>query len=103
MQKLVTTFALALLAIGFQSHALAADAPAADSCEAKAVGKNGKPLAGAAKTAFLKKCNGDAAPAAPAVSSSCEGKAVGKNGKPLAGAAKKAFLKKCESDAKAAG
>jgi hypothetical protein len=100
MQKLVTTLALALLAIGFQSHALAADAPAADSCEAKAVGKNGKPLAGAAKTAFLKKCNGDAAPAA---SSSCEGKAVGKNGKPLAGAAKKAFLKKCESDAKAAG
>ena len=27
-----------------------------DPCEAKAIGKNGKPLAGAAKTAFMKKC-----------------------------------------------
>ena len=37
-----------------------AAAPAGDSCEAKAVGKNGKPLAGAAKTAFMKKCEADA-------------------------------------------
>jgi hypothetical protein len=27
-----------------------------DSCETKAVGKDGKPLAGAAKTSFMKKC-----------------------------------------------
>jgi hypothetical protein len=28
----------------------------ADSCEAKAVGSDGKKLAGAAKTSFMKKC-----------------------------------------------
>lgn len=70
---------------------------AADSgCEAKAIGKNGKPLAGAAKASFIKKCEKDAAPAAP----SCEEKAVSKAGKPLAGAAKAASIKKCEADAK---
>lgn len=73
----------------------AATAPAASSCEAQAVGKNGKPLTGAAKTSFIKKCeaggkgNGSAA---------CEAKAVGKDGKPLAGAAKASFMKKCEAD-----
>jgi len=72
-----------------------AQAPAAGNCEAQAVSKSGKPLAGAAKTAFIKKCEGGGAAAA----SGCEGKAVGKNGKPLAGAAKTAFLKKCEADA----
>lgn len=73
--------------------ALAADA----SCEAKAVSKDGKPLAGAAKAASIKKCENDAAAAA-----SCEAKAVSKDGKPLAGAAKAASIKKCEADAKAA-
>ncbi len=81
---------------------------AADSgCEAKAVGKNGKPLAGAAKSAFMKKCEKEAAGAtAPAIAPvaatapSCEDKAVSKNGKPLAGAAKAASIKKCEADAK---
>jgi hypothetical protein len=68
-------------------------------CEAKAVSKDGKPLAGAAKAAFMKKCEAGGAAAAPA--SNCEAKAVGKNGKPLAGAAKAAFIKKCEADAKA--
>ena len=33
-------------------------APAASDCEAKAIGKNGKPLAGAAKVSFMKKCEG---------------------------------------------
>jgi hypothetical protein len=61
----------------------------AQSCESKAVSKDGKPLAGAAKTSFLKKCKLDA----------CEGKAVGKDGKPLAGAAKNSFMTKCEKDA----
>ena len=28
----------------------------AASCESQAVGKNGKPLSGAAKTSFMKKC-----------------------------------------------
>ncbi|MBI5005560.1 MAG: hypothetical protein HZB95_00395 [Nitrosomonadales bacterium] len=67
----------------------------ADSgCEAKAVSKDGKPLAGAAKNAFMKKCEKDA------VSAACEAKAVSKDGKPLAGAAKAASMKKCESAAK---
>jgi hypothetical protein len=33
---------------------------AAASCASKAVDKNGKPLAGAAKTSFMKKCEADA-------------------------------------------
>jgi hypothetical protein len=58
-----------------------------DTCQSKAVGKDGKPLAGAALQSFMKKCMKD----------SCEEKAVGKDGKPLAGAAKSSFMKKCES------
>jgi hypothetical protein len=54
----------------------------AQSCETKAVSKDGKPLAGAAKTSFIKKC--------------CETSAVSKDGKPLAGAAKTSFITKCE-------
>lgn len=73
---------------------LAGQAYAADSgCEAKAVDKNGKALAGAAKTSFMKKCNAEAGGA------SCEAKAVDKNGKALAGAAKTSFLKKCNAEA----
>ena len=68
--------------------AFAAGSALAQSCESKAVSKDGKPLAGAAKTSFLKKCKADA----------CEGKAVSKDGKPLAGAAKNSFMTKCEKD-----
>ncbi|MBK7686549.1 MAG: hypothetical protein KA388_04630 [Rhodocyclaceae bacterium] len=77
---------------------------AGETCESKAVSKAGKPLAGAAKTAFMKKCEGGAAPAAaaPKMASGCADKAVSKAGKPLAGAAKTAFMKKCEADAAAA-
>ena len=53
------------------------------------LGKDGKPLAGAAKTSFMKKCTTDA----------CETKAVGSDGKKLAGAAKTSFMKKCQSGA----
>lgn len=70
-------------------------AHAASDCEAKAVSKDDKPLAGAAKAASIKKCEG--APPAPP---SCADKAVDKNGKPLAGAAKNSFMKKCESESK---
>jgi hypothetical protein len=59
------------------------------ACESRAVSKDGKPLAGAAKNSFVKKCKVDA----------CAGKAVGQNGKPLAGAAKNSFMKKCQNDA----
>ncbi len=59
---------------------------AQETCESKAVGKDGKALAGAAKTSFMKKCMAD----------SCESKAMSADGKPLAGAAKTSFMKKCE-------
>lgn len=67
------------------------------ACEAKAVSKDGKPLAGAAKASSIKKCEADALAA-----SGCAGKAVDKNGKPLAGAAKSSFMKKCVADFQAA-
>ena len=62
---------------------------AQETCESKAVGKDGKPLAGAAKTSFLKKCLTD----------SCATKAVSAEGKPLSGAAKSSFMTKCEKGA----
>ena len=64
----------------------AGSAFAQDSCESKAMGKDGKPLAGAAKTSFMTKCMHDF----------CEAKAMGSDGKKLAGAAKTSFMKKCE-------
>lgn len=67
----------------------AAGSAMAASCDSMAVSKEGKPLSGAAKTSFVKKCKADA----------CAGKAVSKDGKPLSGAAKDSFLKKCEKDA----
>ena len=73
--------------------------PAAADCASKAVGKDGKPLAGAAKGSFMKKCEAEAKGGA-AGGSGCAEKAIGKNGKPLAGAAKASFMKKCEADAK---
>ena len=54
------------------------------SCKTQAVSKDGKQLAGAAKTAAIKKC--------------CETAAVSKDGKALAGAAKDASVKKCISE-----
>jgi hypothetical protein len=54
----------------------------AQSCSVKAVGKDGKALAGAAKASFMKKC--------------CESSAMSKDGKPLSGAAKTSSITKCE-------
>ncbi|WP_024515348.1 hypothetical protein [Bradyrhizobium sp. Tv2a-2] len=82
MKKIVLAAIVATFAAG---SAFAQDA----SCDSKAVGKDGKPLAGAAKTSFMKKCMADA----------CATKAVGSDGKPLAGAAKTSFMKKCEKGA----
>jgi hypothetical protein len=80
--------ALAMLVLVFASGASLAPAVAQNmSCESKAIDKNGKPLAGAAKASFMKKCT----------RSACAEKAIGKDGKPLAGAAKSSFMKKCES------
>ncbi|MDM0044880.1 hypothetical protein QTH91_10325 [Variovorax dokdonensis] len=75
---------------------LLAGAAQAQSCDAKAVDKNGKPLSGAAKSSFVKKCEKDAMDGAAAA---CAAKAVDKNGKALAGAAKSSFMKKCEQEA----
>lgn len=88
-KSLITTLGLCLSLLA--GSALAANA----DCEKKAVDKNGKALAGAAKTSFMKKCEADSGAGA-----SCEAKAVDKNGKALAGAAKASFVKKCEADAK---
>jgi hypothetical protein len=59
------------------------------SCESKAVGKDGKPLYGAAMMSFVKTCKRDA----------CQGQAVSKEGKPLHGAAKNSFMAKCMKSA----
>jgi hypothetical protein len=61
----------------------------AQSCESKAVSAEGKPLYGAAKTSFVRKCKQDA----------CESKAVSAEGKPLHGAAKNSFMAKCKKSA----
>ena len=104
MKKILCTVTLAVaawslqsIAYGFESKAAdaAGAATAAASCDDRAVGKDGKKLAGAAKASFMKKCEAEAKPA-------CEEKAIDKNGKKLAGAAKTSFMKKCEADAKSA-
>ena len=59
-----------------------------ETCESKAVGKNGKALVGAAKNSFMTKCTREA----------CAPKAIGSDGKPLKGAAKKSFMTKCEKE-----
>jgi hypothetical protein len=78
MKKLFLAAIISVFAIG--------SAFAQETCDSKAVGKDGKPLAGAAKTSFMKKCMAD----------SCATKAVSSDGKPLSGAAKNSFMKKCE-------
>jgi len=82
MKRILLAAVIATFAAG---SAFAQDA----SCDTKAVSKDGKPLAGAAKTSFMKKCMAD----------SCETKAVSADGKKLSGAAKNSFMKKCESGA----
>jgi hypothetical protein len=69
--------------------ALGSTAMAESACHSEAIGKNGKPLAGAALNSFMMKCTREA----------CEPKAIGKDGRPLAGAAKTSFMKKCQIEA----
>ena len=91
MSRLITAV-LASLFLAAPIFAHASDA----ACEVKAVDKNGKALAGAAKTSFMKKCHADMA------MNECSAKALDKNGKALAGAAKNSFMKKCQAEMKAA-
>ena len=95
--KKTLSIALFTVCALFAGQTFAASHAMAGGCEAKAIDKNGKALAGAAKTSFMKKCEGDAG-----AGSACAAKAVDKNGKALAGAAKTSFMKKCEGDAAAA-
>ena len=81
MKRLFLAALLAVFAVG--------SAMAQETCESKAVGKDGKPLAGAAKTSFMQKCKRD----------TCAAKAVASDGKKLSGAAKTSFTKKCEAGA----
>jgi len=76
MFRILAAILISLFAIG--------SAAAQSSCAAKALSKDGKPLAGAARSSFIKKC--------------CEQSAVGSNGRPLAGAAKASYMKKCQAD-----
>jgi hypothetical protein len=86
---MMRTIALAALVAVFAFGSAMGTAVAQDTCQSKAIDKNGKPLAGAALNSFMAKCMKD----------SCELKAIDKNGKPLAGAAKDSFMKKCQSGA----
>ena len=86
MKKLIPALLVCLFALPAY-----ADPAAEQACEAKAVSKDGKPLAGAAKASSMKKCM------AGSKQATCEEKAVDKNGKKLAGAAKNSFMKKCQA------
>jgi hypothetical protein len=76
MRRVIPALLITCLAVG---------TAAAHSCDSKAVAANGKPLHGAAKMSFVKKCKRDA----------CGRQAVSANGKPLHGAAKNSFMAKC--------
>ena len=76
MRRIILTALITCRAVG---------TAAAQSCDSQAVSASGKPLHGAAKMSFVKKCKRDA----------CGSKAVSAEGKPLHGAAKKSFMAKC--------
>ena len=81
--------AVAAFALGALIAFFPINTAAAQSCESQALSATGKPLHGAAKNSFVKKCKKDA----------CEPKAVSAEGKPLHGAAKNSFMAKCKRDA----
>jgi hypothetical protein len=76
MKRVLAAVLLACFAVG---------TAAAQSCDSQAVGASGKPLHGAAKMSFVRKCKRDA----------CSSKAISGEGKALHGAAKKSFMNKC--------
>jgi hypothetical protein len=80
MKRIILTALITCLAVG---------TAAAQSCDSKAVGANGKPLHGAAKMSFVKKCKRDA----------CASNAMSPEAKPLHGAAKNSFMAKCARSA----
>ena len=76
MRRVVVAVLITCLAVG---------TAVAQSCDSQAVRANGKPLHGAAKMSFVKKCKRDA----------CGSKAVSAEGKPLYGVARNSFMAKC--------
>jgi hypothetical protein len=85
-EKTMTRSIIAVLLTAFAIGSAAAQAPG--TCASKAVGKDGRELAGAARTAFMAKCKRE----------ECAPKAIGSDGKPLKGAAKTSFMAKCERE-----
>ena len=81
---LISCFAIGSLSYAAEQNT--APIPARAACESKAIGKDGRTLAGAAKNSFMKKCLTD----------TCAATAVSKDGKPLSGAAKNSYMQKCE-------
>jgi len=75
MSRTITALTLFLL-FGIGS------AIAQGSCATRAMSEDGKPLAGPARTNFMKKC--------------CEDSALDKDGKPLQGDAKATYLERCQ-------
>jgi hypothetical protein len=88
-ERRMRTMLLAVLVSALTLGSVIGVAAAEDSCRSKAIGKDGKPLAGAALSSFMTKCVRDA----------CEPRAIDKNGKALSGAAKDSFMKKCQKEA----
>ncbi len=84
MKRIATALLISVMACGV---AMAQDAATmGTTCATKAVGKDNKPLVGAAKASSVKKC--------------CELGAVGADGKKLAGAAKSSYMKACQAAGK---
>jgi hypothetical protein len=84
-----SVLALAALALAASIAFFPISTAMAQSCDGQALSATGKPLHGAAKNSFVKKCKKDA----------CESKALSAEGKPLHGAAKNSFMAKCKRDA----
>lgn len=82
-----------------QTPTAAPAAASASSCESGAVSKAGKPLHGAAKAAYMKKCTGETAPVAAKGKTTQQNKMVGcnKEAKDKKGDERKAFMKECLS------
>jgi hypothetical protein len=85
MKRIAFAALIAAFAVGTALAQAPAPAPAGVSCETKAVSKDGKPLAGAAKRSAMAKCKREA----------CLPKAIGSDGKALKGAARISFMTKC--------
>lgn len=102
MKNRLSSFTLVLCAAVMMGSTTASAAD--DDCEAKAVSKTGKPLYGAAKTAFIKKCEREAGAAASMEPGAAEKTSqqdkmatCNKDAKGKKGDERKAFMRECLS------